>query len=153
MVYCQTCGINICFNCYEIHNGHEKIIFGEISPNKNKLLEKLKDFKDNLDIFNREISQIINKFINVKENIEKIYQIYSDMINKYDDKYRNYELFKSLNNVNDNTIIEDLKRINKEKNINLKIKDIINIYVIFFAFVFLKFDKSNEINELQLSNI
>ena len=35
------------------------------------------------------------------------------MINKYDDKYRNYELFKSLNNVNDNTIIEDLKRINK----------------------------------------
>ena len=128
MAYCQTCGMNICFNCYEIHNGHEKIIFGEISPNKNKLFEKLKDFKDNLDIFNREISQIINKFINVKENIEKIYQIYSDMINKYDDKYRNYELFKSLNNVNDNTIIEDLKRINKEENINLKIKDILNIY-------------------------
>ena len=39
------------------------------------------------------------------------------MINKYEDKYRNYEIIMSLNSIDDNIIIKNLKEINKINNI------------------------------------
>ena len=50
------------------------------------------------------------------------------MINKYEDKYRNYEIFMSLNTINDNKIIHDLKDINNMDNINNKINNILDLY-------------------------
>ena len=53
----------------------------------------------------------------LKENFEILYSIYYEMINKYEDKYRNYEIIMSLNSIDDNIIIKNLKEINKINNI------------------------------------
>ena len=59
------------------------------------------------------MEELINKINNVKENLEILYHIYDEMINKYEDKYRNYEMIMSLNSIDDNILIKDLKEINE----------------------------------------
>ena len=110
--YCKICKINICMKCQKEHKEHEIINYGDILPDKDDLLNKLNDFRNVLNIFNKDINDLINKLNNVKENFEILYQIYDEMINNYEDKYRNYEIFTSLNTINDNKIIQDIKNIN-----------------------------------------
>ena len=98
--------------CQKGHKEHEIINYGDILPDKDDLLNKLNDFRNVLNIFNKDINDLINKLNNVKENFEILYQIYDEMINNYEDKYRNYEIFTSLNTINDNKIIQDIKNIN-----------------------------------------
>ena len=126
--YCKDCKIDICLKCQKEHIKHKMILFGEILPDTNELLKKLKYFQNIKNIFNNFIERIIYQLNNVKENIEILYNIYSDMLHKYEDKYRNYEIFMSLENINNNNIINDLKRINKIENINNKLENILNIY-------------------------
>ena len=114
--YCSTCGINICFQCQKNHLNHDIILYGDIIPNKNELLDKLNDFRNIINIFNENIDEIIKKLNNVKDNIEILYKIYNDMVDKYEDKFRNYEIFRSLNHINDSEILYDLERINQINN-------------------------------------
>ena len=50
------------------------------------------------------------------------------MINNYEDKYRNYDILRSLNSLYDNSIIDDLKKINKIESINSKFERIMQSY-------------------------
>ena len=50
------------------------------------------------------------------------------MINNYEDKYRNYDILRSLNSIYDNSIIDDLKKINKIESINSKFERIMQSY-------------------------
>lgn len=105
------------------------IQFGYIFPDKEELLNILKDSKKIIDVFIKDISDIIERFKNVKENIETIYKIYFEMVTKYDDKNRNYQVFNSLNNIkNINIIMNDLNDINKINDIHDKMTNILNIY-------------------------
>ena len=126
--YCKECKNNICMKCVKEHKNHNIIYYGKIIPDKEDLLKELKDYRKEIDIYNKDIFELINKLNNVKENIETLYNIYSEMINKYDDKYRNYEIFMSLNTINNNQILNDIKDINKISYINDKIEKILNIY-------------------------
>ena len=126
--YCKECKNNICMKCVKEHKNHNIIYYGEIIPDKGDLLNKLKDFRKEIDIYNKDIIELINKLNNVKENLEKLYNIYSEMINKYDDQYRNYEIFMSLNTINNNIIINDIKEINNISLFKDKIEKILNIY-------------------------
>ena len=60
--------------------------------------------------------------------MEILYNIYYDMINNYEDKYRNYDILRSLNSIYDNSIIDDLKKINKIEFINSKFERIMQSY-------------------------
>ena len=91
-------------------------------------IQKLEEFKNEIDIYKEDIEDLIDKLNNVKEKFEILYNIYYNMINNYDDKFRNYEIFTNLNSINNNKIIEDLKKINEIKLINNKINDIIKLY-------------------------
>ena len=104
------------------------ILYGEILPDKKNLLEKLREFKKIKNIFNNFIDRTIDKLNNVKENIEILYQIYYDMINKYEDKYRNYEIFMSLESIKKNSIIKKIRSINEISTENKKIGEILKIY-------------------------
>ena len=126
--YCRECKINICLKCIKVHKTHNHILYSDIMPCKDELLKKLNDFRNTVNIFNKDIEEIINKFKNVKENIEILYNIYNNLINKYEDKYRNYEVLVSLNSINNNNVIKELNNINQIDNINKKIENILNIY-------------------------
>ena len=126
--YCKDCKIDICLKCQKEHIKHKMILYGEILPDTNELLKKLRYFQNIKNIFNNFIERTIYQLNNVKENIEILYNIYNDMLYKYEDKYRNYEIFMSLENINNNCIIKDLERINKIENINIKLENILNIY-------------------------
>ena len=126
--YCSTCKINICFQCQKDHLNHDIILYGEILPNKNELFEKLKGFRTVINTFNDNIDEIIKKLNNVKENLELLYNIYYNMVEKYEDKFRNYEVFQSLNYINDNEIQKDLERINQINSTTNKFENILSIY-------------------------
>ena len=106
--YCKICKINICMKCQKEHKKHDIKYYGEILQDKNELLIKLKNLRNNIDVFNKDMEELINKINNVKENLEILYHIYDEMINKYEDKYRNYEMIMSLNSIDDNILIKNL---------------------------------------------
>ena len=93
-----------------------------------KLKNDLDNLRNNIDIFNYNINNIIHKLKKVSENIEIYYQIYNNLISIYQNKKRNYELYQNLKNISNNNILKDICDINKEYNINNKIKNILEIY-------------------------
>ena len=137
--FCNKCKVNMCLQCQREHKTHNIILYSDIMPYKNELLKKLSEFRSTINLFNKNIDEIINKFKNVKENTEILYNIYNDMINKYEDKYRNYEILLSLNSINNIDILNDLNYINQIDNINQQVERILNIY-----------DKMNFDNEITM---
>ena len=93
--YCQTCNINICLKCEKAHSKHNITSFGSILPEKEELLNKLGLYRNIITIFNKNINEMINKLIDVRDNIDTLYKIYYDMISHYQDKHRNYQVFIS----------------------------------------------------------
>ena len=123
--YCKKCKLNMCLSCESKHNDHETI---SIMPDLDKIKNNIKEFKENIDIFNNNIDNIINKLNKVKDNIKIYYNIYNNIFKNYEKKIRNYELYYNINEINNNNIIKDIKEINNEININNKIKNILDIY-------------------------
>ena len=130
--YCRECKKNLCSICKKEkdHLDHDIIELKTLLQNKDNLLEILKDFRINLDIFNNNIDEIISIFNSIKKNIEIFYKIYYLMINKYtSDKNINYEILMSLNNFgNNNNILKKIKEINLIENIIYKIDNLLEIY-------------------------
>jgi len=61
--------------CGKEHKNHNNILYEDIIPNIDKIKEYMKELRKSIDIFNKNIEEIINKFEKVKKNIE-IYYIY-----------------------------------------------------------------------------
>ena len=136
----------------EHDNNHKIISFRKIKPNLDIIKNKIEELKDIIDKFNNNIDEIILFLNNIKENIEKYYIIYNNILNNYNIKNRNYQIFYNLNKINniyDDKIINDLKDIINENNINKKFNKLINIKV--------KLNKNNNINiesnDINLDNI
>jgi len=117
--YCKDCKINICMKCIKEHKNHNIVYYWDILPDKAELLKKLEEFKYEIDTYKKYIEDLINKLNDVEKKMEILYNIYYDMINNYEDKYRNYDILRSLNSLYDNSIIDDLKKINKIESITL----------------------------------
>ena len=126
--YCKSCNMNICIKCQKEHKGHDILLFGEFLVDKDELVDKISLLKNEIDISHNNINEIINKLNNVRNNMEILYKIINNMVEKYDEKYLNYEILMTLNNINNNKIIDDIKRINEINNINYKFENYIDIY-------------------------
>jgi len=84
----------------------------------------MKEIKKEIDIFNNDIKEKINKLNRIKENIEEYYKIIDK--NTINNKKMNYQLLMTINNIiNNNNMINNIKRINENNN---KYEDIIDIY-------------------------
>ena len=121
--YCNDCNKNICINCEREHHNHNKLYYGDIIPENNNENE----LKIYINKLKNEINEIIIKLKNIIYNIE-IYKYISNNINK--NKKRNYQI---LNNKTEfikynNKIINDIKDINNDDNLNNKFKNIMKIY-------------------------
>ena len=58
--YCRNCRKNICYSCDDDHIKHETIFLGDIKPNIEDAKEKLLKIKNEIDIYNNKIKEIIN---------------------------------------------------------------------------------------------
>ena len=128
--YCESYKKNICVICEKDHINHKKISLGEIMPDKNKIEEERNNLRNKLDELEKEIQIIINKFTNVLTNMGIYYNIIDDLASAYDIRKRNFQILKNLNDISEynSNIIKDLDQIINEKNINIKFKNIMDIY-------------------------
>ena len=127
MLYCEDCNKNLCTLC-DGHKEHKRIFFVDILPKKEDLIKKKQLLKSTIDDFNSEIKVLISRFNEVTNKINIYYKIIEDMINNYDNKNRNYEIIYNLNQIQNNNINEELKKIIRCNNIIEKYNNILNIY-------------------------
>ena len=128
--YCTKCKMNICFQCDEEHNDHDIISLRKMMINKSDIIIKLEELKKSIRVFEENIAKIIEIIKNVKENIYNFYKLEENIINNYGKNQRNYELLYNINEFikYNNTIIKGINNINNEDNIDIKFKTILNLY-------------------------
>ena len=129
--YCNKCKTNLCYSCFDEHKDHEIIEYKAMEPDKQKIKDRLKYIRKNLDLFNENINQITAKLNKVKENLEIYFKIYKDIYDYFEKlkpNERNYETYQNVNEINNNYLIEKIKNINNCSNLDDQIKKIVDIY-------------------------
>ena len=126
--YCSDCKTNMCFLCVNEHNGHNIISYENIIPDLKKAEIKMRELKDNIDIFKENIKNIINKLNIVVKNLDIYYNIYKKIIDNYEKKNRNYEIMNNINQIINDNIIEEIKQINNDINIENQFIKCMNIF-------------------------
>ena len=125
--YCKDCKINLCMQCEESHNNHIVIEYRSLIPKKANIEGALKE----LNNINK-IKEIINKMINIlkeiKENIAIYYKIHLDIINNYDVYNRNYQIFQNINEIIRNINKNNFNDIINEDNIKNQFNSLLDIY-------------------------
>ena len=86
----------------------------------------MKELREEIDIFNKEILKIISILNKVKDNIEIYYNIFLNIINNYG-KDRNYEILHNINEIKNNKLLEIIKEINNENKYENKFNSLLNI--------------------------
>lgn len=136
--YCKKCKRNLCMQCLMSHNNHgdenQIITYMEIMPNIKNVKEGMEKLKNVIDKFNNNIKEMIEeltKKINIiKRIIDENYEINKNILDNFNAQNINYELFKSINNINNNNnaIINELNNFVNENNIENKVKKILNLH-------------------------
>ena len=122
--YCNECNENICMKCVKEHKNHKGIYFGDIMAN----IDNNNEYKEYINKLINNIDEIINRLEEVKENMNLYYNKSNNIINNNNNA--NYELLQNIKEFcdNNNKIIEDIKEIINENNINNKFNNIMKIY-------------------------
>ena len=102
------------------------ISFGKIIPKKEEVINNLNIFKKKIELFNKEINDIINDLVKVKVNFKILYQLLENIIKM--NYFKNYEMIQNLNDINIYKYIKDIGKIIEEKYLNKKFEKIIKIY-------------------------
>ena len=113
--------------CEKDHINHEKVYYGNIMPDSDEIKLRADELGKYIYQLNENIENIIEKLNRYKENINNFYQIYTEVINNVDYKNRNYEILNNINEICNNDIINDIKRIVEENNNKNKFNLILDI--------------------------
>ena len=117
--YCNDCKKNLCYQCELGHDDtHKTIFYKKIMSNIQEIKNKMNEFRDRINIFNKIIDDSIKKLNELKYNIQKYYEINYNLINNFNIKNRNYQLLKNIGNMNINIINKNLNKLINEYNIN-----------------------------------
>ena len=125
--YCKICKINLCLKCEKDHITHEKIYYGSILPDVDKIKTTKNELEKNIKQLNKDIDDIIKRLNEYKENINHYCQIYVDIMKNIENKNRTYETLNNIIEISNNDIIQDLKSIIDEKDIKNKFNLILDI--------------------------
>ena len=126
--YCKQCFTNFCFSCDE-HQEHNTISLLDLKPNIEETNKRLLDFKKEIDSFNSEIKNIINKLKELIKIMDMYYEIYNNIFNNYKMKNRNYQKLQNIKEINaNNDIINNIKKINDINNLTDKLVNIMDLY-------------------------
>ena len=109
--FCNQCDENICSLCEtDNHSGHYISSYEELYPDINETYENLRKLKQNIDIFNKNLKEIILKLNKVIDNMEILYNINEKIINNYSNNYTNYGKVLNIVDIN-NFIHRELENI------------------------------------------
>jgi len=112
--------------CEKEHSGHKSITYGSILPDMKEANNELKNLKQTIDEYKKEINKIIEKLKNYMNNLDIYYKISYDIINNYENKKRNYPILQNINDIND--FMKNLNKIISENSIVNKMDNIISIF-------------------------
>ena len=126
--YCTKCNKNICSICDVEHYKHKKITFNKMKLNINEMNDDLKDMKKEIDIFNNNIKDMVDKLYELMNIVNIFYEINNNIINNYDSNNKNYQILKNIKEINNNEIYNQIYNINTMNNIKNKITSIIDLY-------------------------
>ena len=85
--------------------------------------------KNEIDIFNNSIKEIINQLNDLIESMKLYYEININIFKNYEKKNRNYLILQNINQINSNNkIFNNLKNINEMNNIKDKLNNIMDLY-------------------------
>ena len=113
--------------CEKDHINHEKVYYGNIMPDSDEIKLRADELGKYIYQLNENIENIIEKLNRYKENINNFYQIYTEVIHNVDFKNRNYEILNNINEILNNDVINDIKRIVEENNNKNKFNLILDI--------------------------
>ena len=109
--FCETCKINICMKCKDLHEGHNLKNFLDIIPNikqRDSVNENIKKFKERINqtfsIIDNYKKDIMNRFNKIKD--------FFDFLNDVNDKlllHFNYTYYDYYNFVNYNYLLNFIK--------------------------------------------
>ena len=127
--YCSQCLSNYCFSCDEEHQGHDTISLLDLKPNITETNNKLLALKKEIDTFNSEIKNIINKLNELIKALDMYYDINKDLLNNYEMKNRNYQILHNLKEItNNNQIFTTIKKVNNMNNLSDKLINMMELY-------------------------
>jgi surface protein len=114
--------------CESEHENHSCKSFGSMMPKKEKINNKLKEFKKEIDLIKEKVKSITSKLNKVVENLEEYYKINEVMLKNYNPSLKNYETLTNINQINNNihNILDEIKFINSEE--SDQTLNILNIY-------------------------
>ncbi len=125
--YCKECKKDLCESCKCKHKKHNLIIFEDMQKDidQEKLKEKVKEFKIDLNEIKENINSILDKII---ENIEYYWKINKEINDSY--KNNKYIILKNIETINayNTKIIKDMNDILNKDEIKSKFYELYNIY-------------------------
>ena len=126
--YCKLCKVNLCTACENKHSGHDIISLGKLFPDKKELNQKIEDFKVNFGKLKKDVNNLIEILNTFLKNIEIFYNMNKNINNSFTNKLKNYEYLNSIQEINNNGILNDIIKIVNENNKYYKFKQILYIY-------------------------
>ena len=115
--YCTQCNMNICYSCDETHEEDHNIIpLKDLKPNLDEANNNLLKIKQEIELFNDNIKEIIKQLNDLIDNMNIYYEINNNILNNYEKQNRNYQKLKNIKEINiNNETFEQLKNINRIK--------------------------------------
>ena len=126
--YCEDCKIDICLTCVNEHRYHKLVSYEDKLINIKKLRKKMNDLKSIIDIFKKNLEDMIIKMRNIIENMNLFYNINNNILHNYEiNKKRNYNLLSILNHIND-SIENEINKIKSNYNYGYNLNEMLYLY-------------------------
>ena len=123
--YCLKCHQNLCVHCSNSHKGHNIVIF----ENLLKEIDKKKILNKNFAIIKEKVEELIKPLEKIKEYLNIYETIIKKLNENFESKNYNYELLKSVKNLNEMSFLEyDTEQILKCKSLTEKFDNIMLMF-------------------------
>ena len=131
--YCNQCKTNLCLMCEDDHKHHNLIYFSDIMPNKEAVVDSIKELEAKINKFKEELENIKKLFDNLIKNLKVYYEILKKIADEYDDnndRKKNYQILQNMNDFKNfsSSIIFDINKIINNDNLKSKMINIVEMY-------------------------
>ena len=92
--YCNQCKINICVLCEIDHKSHNMIYYNDIMPNKEIVVDSIKELEDKINKFQEDLEIIKKLYDKLIKNLKVYYSILKKIVDEYDDNNEAKKIIK-----------------------------------------------------------
>jgi len=131
--YCKDCKLNLCEKCEGEHNKHKIIIYKmiinkirieEMKKDLNKNIDRIKEYKEEINLLNDIYNNIV---INYKNDLEDYIKIINETL-YYLDNLKNYETINNIINFKLEILNKDINNYFMNDNIKKRMINLMDIF-------------------------